>query len=373
LRIRKAARLSFDRQRWCAIALLCAGACGGSAEPSAASGAGSDAGTGHAVAGQAAVHSGAGGLGADAAASSNTRSNGGAQAMASTGVAGGAGAATSGGAAASGGTAAAMGGATAIGGSTAGAAAATGGSSSADGGSKGSGGTPAAMSGQALYMDSFEDATSLDTSRYEIVTPNCSGTGMVALDTSIGHDSMHSLRVDGGAGFCNHVFARLSKLGAMLPNPLYVRVFVKVSTPLGAGHTTFAAMHDMQDDKDLRLGGQNQVLIWNRESDDATLPELSPTGVGMSAALAADNWQCLEWAIDSQARTLRTWLDGKPLAGLTLDADPTPDVDRQWLRKTDWQPHLIDVRLGWESYGDQTETMWFDDLAVATSQLGCVP
>jgi hypothetical protein len=211
----------------------------------------------------------------------------------------------------------------------------------------------------------------LDTARYELATMSCNGTGMVNLDLSSGHSGSHSLRVDGAAGYCNHVFVRPKALGVALPVPVYVRVFVKVAMPLGPGHTTFAALHDAHEDKDLRLGGQNQVLIWNRESDDATLPELSPTGTGLSKALQVGTWQCLEWTIDSAKREMRTWLDGTPVEGLTLDTDPSADVDRQWQRKTDWQPMLIDLRLGWESYGDQAETLWFDDLAVGKTRIGC--
>jgi hypothetical protein len=134
---------------------------------------------------------------------------------------------------------------------------------------------------------------------------------------------------------------------------------------------TFVALHDMREDKDLRLGGQKQVVIWNRESDDATLPELSPTGVMASAALPPGDWHCLEWSIDASARNLQTWLDDRPIAGLTADAQPTPDVDTQWLRKADWQPQPIDVRLGWESYGNDANTLWFDDFAIGTARLHC--
>jgi hypothetical protein len=231
----------------------------------------------------------------------------------------------------------------------------------------------AAVSGStASFADSFEQGASLDPARYETVSASCSGTGRASLDATAAHGGSHSLRIDGGGGYCNHVFVR-AKLPAALPAPLYVRVFVKLMAPLAAGHTTFAAMHDMREDKDLRLGGQNEVLVWNRESDDATLPELSPTGVMLSAAIPAGAWHCLEWSVDAGRRAISTWLDDKPIAGLTLDAEPTPDVDRQWLRKTDWQPQLIDVRLGWESYGDQANTLWFDDLAIGPARLGCAP
>src|SRR5262249_26345178 len=133
----------------------------------------------------------------------------------------------------------------------------------------------------------------------------------------------------------------------------------------------FVALHDAHDDKDLRLGGQKQVLIWNREVDDATLPELSPTGVALSAAPAAGAWHCIEFSIDTVARSITTYFEGAPVAGLTLDARPSADVDMQWLRRTDWQPDLRDVRFGWESYGSAANTLAFDDLVIGTARTGC--
>lgn len=232
----------------------------------------------------------------------------------------------------------------------------------------------AAVSGGApSFADSFEQAAALDMARYEIVTKDCSGTGMAMVDASTGHTGTHSLRIQGGGGYCNHVFVRPKLLANALPSPLYARVFVKIMTAFTENHVTFAAIHDMREDKDLRLGGQKQVLIWNRESDDATLPELSPTGVMLSAALPPGDWHCLEWSINPMTRAIETWLDDKPIAGLTVDAQPTPDVDTQWLRKTDWQPQPIDLRLGWESYGNDANTLWFDDLAIGSTRLRCTP
>lgn len=234
-------------------------------------------------------------------------------------------------------------------------------------------GTPPATGPKAAFSDSFEEGTTLDTNTYEIVTKDCMGTGMATLDTSNAHTGSHSLRIQGGGGYCNHIFVRPKKLTNALPSPLYARVFVKVMTALTGNHVTFAAVHDQREDKDLRLGGQMQVLIWNRESDDATLPELSPTGVMQSAALPPGGWHCLEFSIDATKKTIETWLDDKAVAGLTVDGTATPDIDTQWMRKADWQPQPIDVRLGWESYGNDMNTLWFDDLAIANERLHCTP
>ena len=80
---------------------------------------------------------------------------------------------------------------------------------------------------------------------------------------------------------------------------------------------------------------------------------------------------CVEVVVDGAHRTLQTWVDGILVPGLVVDATPIPDVDATWLMNTSWVPQLIDARFGWESYGGQAETLWFDDVVIAASRVGC--
>ena len=76
-----------------------------------------------------------------------------------------------------------------------------------------------------------------------------------------------------------------------------MRLFVRLGASARRGSRVVLAMKDAADQNhDLRMGGQDAVLVYNRQSDDATLPVLSPTGVGESVVLAADQWTCLEFA-----------------------------------------------------------------------------
>jgi hypothetical protein len=210
---------------------------------------------------------------------------------------------------------------------------------------------------------------------FAVESPNCSGAGVIATDATQAHSGTRSAKVTGGGGYCDHVF-----LGASLPpaagsSTLWARFFVRFASALGTGHVSFLAMHDSSVGKDVRMGGQDAVLMWNRESDDATLPAMSPAGVAQSLSPATAKWTCIELAIDPVARTLRTWVDGAVVAGLVDDGVPTPDVDAQWLQGAgaSWSPHLVDVRFGWESYSGQADTLWFDDVAVGGARIGCGP
>lgn len=201
--------------------------------------------------------------------------------------------------------------------------------------------------------------------------PDCQGTGTAAVDTEIAHSGTRSLRLDGKAGYCNHAFvastADLSSVGPVL----YVRMWVRHTTALPAAHVAFLSMPDSsQGGKALRVGGQNGALQWNRESDDATLPAQSPTGVGLSRPLPTGTWQCLRFAVDTTAPGLDTWLGDEQVPGLHADGVPTRDVDDQWLSRTA-PPRPTALRLGWESYGVGDDTLWFDDVAVGSSPVGC--
>jgi hypothetical protein len=247
------------------------------------------------------------------------------------------------------------------------------GGSTVAGGSPATGGADAAADtcAGADFCDSFESAgAALDPARWSVVSPNCSGTGVVELDSATAHTGTNSLRVRGSGGYCNHVFAT-PVTSIPSANPLYGRLYVRFERALTAAHVTFATLRDAGEAKDLRIGGQSEILMWNRESDDATLPELSPAGIALSVKPAVNEWLCIEFMLDREGRRLGTWVDGEAVPGLQVDGEPTQDVDGQWLRKPDWTPMPADLKLGWESYGDDANTLWFDDIALGAQRFGC--
>ncbi|MFO0750949.1 MAG: hydrolase [Myxococcota bacterium] len=225
--------------------------------------------------------------------------------------------------------------------------------------------------GGAPLCDDFESVGAPDAARWSIVSPNCSGTGQLALDGDVAHSGHHAVRVTGGGGYCNHVFLRTPLDGLVAVRaPVHARFWLRLGDALGDGHTTFIAMHDAVADKDVRIGGQSRILMWNRESDDATLPVLSPTGIAHSKVLPVDTWVCVELVVDGQAGTLATWVDGEAVDGLAVDGSATPELDEQWLRQA-WHPELRSFGLGWESYAGQALTLWFDDVAIGPDPIGC--
>jgi hypothetical protein len=223
--------------------------------------------------------------------------------------------------------------------------------------------------------DDFEGAAAggkPDPARWTVGAPNVTGTGALAVDDTQSHSGTRSVKVTGQGGYSNHIFfTNGTAIGALGP-VVWGRFYVRLTDALGDGHVTFLAMKDTHDGgKYLRMGGQGKILMWNRESDDATVPALSPAGIGMSRPLPTGRWLCVEFNVDGAQGLLRTWIDGEEVAGTRIDATSTPDVDEQWLRKPDWRPALTDFALGWESYAGQAMTLWFDDVALDATRVGC--
>lgn len=122
-------------------------------------------------------------------------------------------------------------------------------------------------------------------------------------------------------------------------------------------------------DKHLRIGGQSKILMYNRESDDATLPDLSPQGIAASTALPTGSWKCFEYHLGSDG-TIETWLDGTAIAGLTSKAGTTNSNAAQWQRSS-YKPKVTGIYFGWESYGGDTNTFWYDDISISSTRVGC--
>ncbi|KIH93759.1 hypothetical protein SPBR_04426 [Sporothrix brasiliensis 5110] len=226
----------------------------------------------------------------------------------------------------------------------------------------------ALLPGLTLGQVSNDFESGWDQTAWPIYAPSCNQGGKVTLDTTTAHSGKNSLRVDGAGGFCGHVFFGTTKVPS---GDLYVRTWLKASKALTASHVSFITMSDASQgaDKHLRIGGQSQILMYNRESDDATLPDLSPQGIAASTALPTGSWQCFEYHVGADG-TIETWLNGKAIAGLTSKAGTANANAAQWQRSA-LKPKITGVYFGWESYGGDTNTFWYDDVAISGTRVGC--
>ncbi len=132
---------------------------------------------------------------------------------------------------------------------------------------------------------------------------------------------------------------------------------LKHSTPLSDQHVSFIVMPDSSlDGKHLRVSGQMEIIEYNRESDDATLPDLSPDGIASSVGLPTDHWECLEYLLNKDG-TIETWLNSKAVPGLTVKPGVTNPNASGW--GDSYKPNIQGVYFGWESYSGSVDTFWF--------------
>jgi hypothetical protein len=189
------------------------------------------------------------------------------------------------------------------------------------------------------------------------------------VDASQHHSGTRSLKVAGTANFCDYAMVGNAAAFAAIGNIVYGRYWVRFETALPAGHTAFMIFPDQMSGHALRMGGQNSALQWNRQSDDATLPSQSPTGIALSKVPPVGDWMCLEFMIDQAQGLISTWVGGDLVAGLVADATPTADVDMAWGQT--YRPKLTSFNLGWQNYGAGALNLWFDDVALSSTRIGC--
>ncbi|KAK7026300.1 FAD/NAD(P)-binding domain-containing protein [Favolaschia claudopus] len=200
----------------------------------------------------------------------------------------------------------------------------------------------------------------IDSSWGVIVTAQSGGSATV--DTTKAHSGSHSLKVVSTGGFSNHIFYGLSNLSALGGgSDIYGRYYANFMNAFTQDHITHMMMTDPVA-QTLRMGGQFGVLDWNRASDDSIMPDGSPDSNAGSIAIAANTWYCIEFHLSKSSGQIQTWVNGNVVPSLT-----TPQS--RW--GSSYIPNPSNWGLGWESYGSAPNTIWYDDIALGTSRLGC--
>ena len=199
-------------------------------------------------------------------------------------------------------------------------------------------------------------------------------TGTATIDTMGAHGSAHSLKVVSP----DRLYLRNTTVIGTLGPIAHVRFYVRFATALADGHGALIVTHPMLVDQysqgnELRFGSQGTVFHWNTDSDSANLPDVSPNGNAASFKPAVATWYCVELTINTNGH-LNVAIDGSEMAGLTEDGTPTADIDKTWVNDAPSLARykaLADFNFGWQSYGGGALTLWYDDVALSASPIGC--
>jgi hypothetical protein len=191
----------------------------------------------------------------------------------------------------------------------------------------------------------------------------------VSVDGAEHHAGSRSLRVVGGdsCGFYAVNATALARVGLQV----YVRFWARFSAGPTHNHNGFLSMATAGGDH-LRLGFQDDVVAWNAQQSDATLPDMDPQGTSMSISPAAQTWGCIEFHVDESTGHVELWENGSsdPVAGLSWNGSSVQGISDQWARGAPSPLVLSTLAIGWLGLNDQ-ETVWFDDVALGGARIGC--
>ncbi len=215
----------------------------------------------------------------------------------------------------------------------------------------------------------------------------CEGFEGGALRSQEWSGASSAIRIEQGraarGGYALHVTAPAQPGGATIKHTrtltvardvVFVRMFVYAAGPLPLRNFSF-----------LKVGGTlaGQRYFWSSGGirqpwdDPAGIvrpfmnshwvenpdPAMHPGRKSMTVPFPSDRWVCVEVEMRPQARSLAYWLDGQPVPEIKLD-NPMG---------TFWFPPVQYLDIGLQHPHPETQgfDLWIDDVALATSRIGC--
>jgi len=234
----------------------------------------------------------------------------------------------------------------------------TGGSTSTGGTGGGSAGSPGGCPTGAIFCADFEEASGLPPGA-TFQDPDESGGGakfgdanLMTLDTTAPHAGAQSLKVTSPGAF------HYRMLGVTVPQTFWVRLFIKSDQDIGQdGHNAFfIAMTDPNyhtSTHSVEVSEQFTCILLNEHDT------LFPTGTTCAAnkALPKNMWHCMEAKFDGSTGDVQVFANGTMIVNAPA-----------------WAPAKAafnTFEFGYANYHDPAASVWYDDVAIATSRVGC--
>jgi hypothetical protein len=213
---------------------------------------------------------------------------------------------------------------------------------------------------------------------YNKNAPNPNGMLLAVVDSTRAHGGTKSLHVksDGAP-------VQLTK--ALMPgmNKLYLRVWVYMTRKLGqqtdnsANHETLIALRAKSGDvnSEIRFGEIKGAVGVNETPSDNITPTMDKWHKATGAVIPEATWSCIEVAFlaDSSPNTLKSWQNGTTLLDVTsvgTDQWQNNSVSPDWLAQK-FMGASAEIVIGWQSFSSAKNEIWFDDLVLGTSPIGC--
>ena len=266
---------------------------------------------------------------------------------------------------------------------------------SATGGSNGSGGSsaPGGAAGAGLpasaiiVQDNFDSSTAngpADSAKWQAYAST--DTGAPVIDSAKSASPPNSARTQGTSSGDGSFLVPVSGLPAPM-NKFYVRVRVNFGTGTSAltGHVAYLVGSAARDESktELRLGASippgfgTAMMDLNLQNPTDGGGEVTRFSNGFTTGgnpinaagfdFTAGQWYCLEALFDGGNDAFHVWIDGienTNMAVTNFAATGQP-------ARNAWAPTYTFLKIGAQNYSGDVGTVWYDDVVVATQQVGC--
>lgn len=203
-------------------------------------------------------------------------------------------------------------------------------------------------------------------------TPDAGSEAVV--DSSRAHSGSNSVRISTPNAMAPHFI--FQELPGNLPK-IYVRAWVNPSATLGGGSPGGAGDHahfigtlqtpGQDSGAELRFGPVQRAYL------GGFMPTYgdSFTNLQTSASLPANTWTCVEWAVEDHPTFdhMYAWVNDELVLSAT-EPSHWANGPRADFVNPDSTAY---VSFGWRQFGNvaNISSIWFDDIAVGTSRIGC--
>jgi hypothetical protein len=227
-----------------------------------------------------------------------------------------------------------------------------------------------------------------------IGTKGCGGVGNpsaptiypIVVDNAQFHSGTKSAKVMGGDS-CGPVMLNTSAFSKLSGGEVFGRFYVRLSDASATfDHTAFMTLGLAPDaGASLNVGDQSSylqlasegagnptnILMW-QTSDSNVLPDKNTMGGAQSTYPMGSMWTCIEFHTSANSGAIEAWVNGASIAGLTFVPGSTAkiaSVNDQWKAPSPFAP--TSIGFGWILFSGPSMTLWFDDVALANSRIGC--
>jgi hypothetical protein len=263
-----------------------------------------------------------------------------------------------------GGTASGAGGAHASGGATGagGATSGSGGSSTGAGGTvSGTGGAAAGgCPANAIFCSGFEDAALPANATYISSNDNNDPTKGLVFDKTTFHTGTQSLKFLPLTAYAQREVSVPAASAFWFR--AYLRTDVEIGGPAGSMHNVFFEAMWPTGDKGVEITEEDCELGANINdtrygSNGTTNQPGCPTAPPLGTTLPANTWHCIEGFFDGTQGNFQVFANG------------TMVINQMGLAGA--KPAFSTLRFGYREYHAHDRTVWYDDLIVAPTRVGC--